>query len=130
MTGRILVVDDNTQLLGAIATLLSRCGYDVFPASGPVQALEIARSHPPIDVVLSDLTMPQMRGTDLVRHFEQLSPETAFVIMTGGVVDSAEIPSDVPLIRKPLTRLDLIAVIENAIAHSAALRAELRQSSR
>jgi CheY-like chemotaxis protein len=112
---RVLLIDDELTFLQAIANLLGRCGYDVLQASGAQQALAMLRDGPPIQVAVSDVRMPEMYGTDLVREIARVSPETACVLMTGGWVDPAEIPPDVPLLRKPIFKNDLIATIQQAL---------------
>jgi two-component system, cell cycle sensor histidine kinase and response regulator CckA len=124
VSARVLIVDDEPLLLEAYARTLRRNGYDVLKAARPSQALEIVRSHPRIDIVLSDVMMPEMCGPDLVREVEHLSPETACVLITGAVVGSLERPPDVPLLRKPFSQRDVIAAVEEAIARSARLRAK------
>jgi two-component system, cell cycle sensor histidine kinase and response regulator CckA len=126
-SARVLIVDDEPLLLEAYARTLRRNGYDVLPVSRPSQALEIVRSHRRIDVVLSDVMMPEMCGPDLVREVGYLSPETACILITGAVAGSLERPPDVPLLRKPFSQRDVIVAVEEAIARSARLRAKAAQ---
>ena len=72
--------------------------------------------------------MPEMRGTDLVREVAEKYPQIACVLMTGGTVDSADVPP-LSLFRKPLSKQDLIALVEEAIARSAELKAKLRPAN-
>ena len=115
---RVLIVDDEPLLPEAYARILGRNGYEAFSASRPGQALKLVCCHPPMDVVLSDVAMPEMRGTDLIRKVAQLSPGTACVLMTGGIVHSTELTAGVALLRKPLSQRDLIAAVERAIAYT------------
>jgi FixJ family two-component response regulator len=62
--------------------------------------------------------MPEMRGTDLIREIAQVAPQAAFILMTGGPVDPADVPAGVHLIRKPFSTPDLVAAIQRAIASS------------
>jgi DNA-binding NtrC family response regulator len=80
---RVLVVDDDAMMLASVSKMLSRQGYDVLPASGPRQALEIVRTTPPIQLILSDIAMPEMRGTQLISEVFRLSPQTAGLLITG-----------------------------------------------
>ena len=52
---RVVVVDDDAMILAFVRRLLSRHGYEVLPASGPRQALEIVKTPPPVQLILSDL---------------------------------------------------------------------------
>lgn len=125
---RVMVVDDEPVVLEVCAKMLQRKGYDVLRADNPLRALEIVRCDPAIEVVVSDVVMPQMRGPDLVHEVGRLSPSTACVLMTGGVVDSAELPPDVPLLRKPLSQRDLIAAVDEAIAHATEWKKRHRET--
>jgi CheY-like chemotaxis protein len=93
--------------------MLRREGYEVFPAAGPRQALEIVRNNSP-DLVLSDIVMPEMRGTQLVRDIVRLSPQTVGVLLTGYF--PGNVPDGVALLRKPFTLQGLIHAIEAALA--------------
>lgn len=127
-TARVLVVDDEPLLLDSYVRTLRRQGYDVRSAAGSGQALEIVTTQSPIQVALSDVFMPGMRGTELVREIGSLSPETACVLMTAGAVNPAQIPPGIRLFHKPLSKFDLITAIELGIARCAELRAQLREA--
>ena len=86
MAVRVLVVDDEPVVLRIVTALLEKNGYDVLPANGPRQALEAIWTKRPIDVVLSDVTMPEMRGTDLIREVLRVMPRMACILMTGGML--------------------------------------------
>jgi DNA-binding NtrC family response regulator len=125
---RVLVVDDEQMVLDVFTRMLATSGYEVLAVGDPHQALEVVRNDPTIDAVLSDVTMPDMRGTELVREIASASPTTACVLVSGYLLDEAELPSGLPLLRKPPSVADLIAAVEGAIARSVELRAKLRQS--
>jgi DNA-binding NtrC family response regulator len=128
MAARVLVVDDEQLFRYAISNTLSKHGYAVLSAEGPFQALEIVRNTHSIEVVLSDVEMPGMCGTVLVREIAEKLPHAACILMTGGAVDSAKVPADVPLLHKPFLTADLIAAVQRAIAYSAELNTKLRAS--
>jgi DNA-binding NtrC family response regulator len=111
-TAKILFVDDNDLYLTATAKLLSRRGYEVVPATRPSEALEIVKNSLPFDLVVSDITMPEMSGTDLIREIAHLSPGIARLLITGGKVDLAELPDGVAVLRKPISTEDMICAIE------------------
>ncbi|HVH66631.1 MAG TPA: response regulator [Gemmatimonadales bacterium] len=70
----ILVVDDSVALREAVARSLTRRGCRVTTAEGGVQALELLRAGP-VDVVVTDLNMPDRGGLWLWRHALVLRPE-------------------------------------------------------
>lgn len=86
---RVLVVDDEPSILELLSDFLALEGYDVFVASHGAAALEeLGRQR--MDVVLSDLKMPNMGGIELLGEVALRFPDTVFVIMTGfGTVESA-----------------------------------------
>jgi CheY-like chemotaxis protein len=59
--GRVLVVDDEPDILEVLTDILGGLGYDISTAANGAEALAIVRMRPP-DVVLLDLTMPVMSG--------------------------------------------------------------------
>ena len=84
-------------------------------AGGARHALEILRVEAAIDLVLADIIMPGMRGTELVRELVGQSPRTRCVLMSGGVIDRTEVPKGVPVLRKPFRIGDLLTTINQAL---------------
>src|SRR5215469_14532837 len=125
-TARVLVVDDDATMLVSVSRMLSRQGYEVLQASGPRQALEIARTPPPVQLVLSDVEMPEMRGTQLVSEVFQLSPQTAGLLMTGGV-EPPDVPEGVAVLRKPFSTAGLILAVQSTLTQSAELYGRMQQ---
>ena len=80
----ILCVDDNEQALAVRKFLLETRGYRVIAASSAHDALETFRSGG-IDLVLSDLLMPQMDGNEMVRRMKDMSPEVPMMLVSGTV---------------------------------------------
>jgi two-component system sensor histidine kinase/response regulator len=79
---RILVVDDEESLVGALSEFLSLRGYEVETALNARQALALVHEKS-FSVVVSDLRLPGMNGVELLEHILDLDPETVVVIMTG-----------------------------------------------
>jgi len=83
--GAVLVVDDDADIRETIALLLQTEGYDTLEASGGREALERLRDARDVVVILLDLRMPDMSGTDLVKHLRS-DPALAripVVVMSG-----------------------------------------------
>jgi glutaredoxin 3 len=116
---RILVVDDEPLILDVVSRILLRQGYDVVLAHGPHQALEIIRDSCAVDLVVSDVTMPEVHGTQLLQQIFELSPRTAGLLMTGGVINSTNVPHGVVVLKKPFTKRELVSAVEAAMARSA-----------
>ena len=80
----ILCVDDNEQALSVRKFLLETRGYRVITALGAHDALELFRAGG-VDLVLSDLVMPQMDGNEMVRRMKDISPEVPMMLLSGTV---------------------------------------------
>ena len=80
----ILCVDDNEQALSVRKFLLETRGYRVIPATDGAMAIEILQQGG-IDMVVSDLVMPQMDGNEMIRRMKQYSPEVPMMLISGTV---------------------------------------------
>jgi CheY-like chemotaxis protein len=80
----ILCVDDNEQSLSVRKFLLETRGYRVLTAVTAHEALEVFRTGG-VDLVLSDLLMPQMDGNEMVRRMKEVSPEVPMMLTSGTV---------------------------------------------
>ncbi|MEN9578372.1 MAG: hypothetical protein RJA70_1381 [Pseudomonadota bacterium] len=86
---QILVVDDEPNLRRVLAAQLQRDGYDVHTAEDGAIGLELLREHH-VDLVITDLKMPNLDGMGLLRAALQLEPELPVIIITAhGTVDNA-----------------------------------------
>jgi DNA-binding NtrC family response regulator len=87
--GRVLVVEDEAYVRDSLVAVLRAGGYEVNPAGSVAEAVALL-AKASVDVVLSDLRMPEADGLALVRRMQASSPETPVIILTGhGNVASA-----------------------------------------
>ncbi|HZA51740.1 MAG TPA: response regulator, partial [Myxococcaceae bacterium] len=82
MAPRILVVDDNPELLTLLTQLFENAGYSVAAASRGKQALELARTTPP-EVAVLDILLPDMMGYHLADALRKERPEVPLIFVTG-----------------------------------------------
>jgi len=112
----ILVVDDEVSLRQVLARQLRNEGYTVLEAGYGLEALEVARnSSVPIDLVLSDIVMPGMIGTELAQRLLVEHPDIQVVLMSAHIVDELARPDrrwDVPVLRKPFEGGKMLAVVQ------------------
>jgi two-component system KDP operon response regulator KdpE len=79
MPGRILVIDDESQITRVLRAALSAQGYDVRTANDPEEGLRLFREWPP-DLVITDLVMPVMSGVEVCRHIRSRGTTPVLVL--------------------------------------------------
>jgi len=127
-TARVVLIDDEELFLSTISRILTRAGYEVLPANRPHQALEIVRNNAQIDLVISDVNMPEMRGMELVREIARIRPGIASLLFTGGLIDPAEVPEGVPILRKPFSTAELISAASAAMERFAQIATDFART--
>jgi DNA-binding NtrC family response regulator len=80
-TKRILVVDDDVELLKALKKVLSKDEYEVVTAATAAEAMEEMGGEA-FDLVITDISMPGENGIVLLKRIKQLSPRTQVVMLT------------------------------------------------
>ena len=84
----ILVVEDEAAILSLCRTILEKKGFRVFTAITPNKALEVAREHTEeIDLLLSDVVLPEMNGQELADRIRQICPDIMLLFMSGYTAD-------------------------------------------
>lgn len=90
---KILVIDDEPEIVQEISELLSGAGFQCATAAGPRQALDAVRADGEISIIVTDLAMPAMDGLTMVRTLRENLPagrDVAVIVMTGhGGTDKA-----------------------------------------
>jgi signal transduction histidine kinase/ActR/RegA family two-component response regulator len=82
--GRVLFVDDELMLATLEAKMLSRLGFEVEAKTDPLEALETFRARPAsFDLVITDMTMPNMTGDRLARELLRIRPDIPIILCTG-----------------------------------------------
>ena len=83
-SGRVMLVDDETDLLATAGEILEELGYQVTAFSSSIEALEAFRAAPDgYDVVVSDQTMPEMTGAEMYEKMAAVRPDVRFIVATG-----------------------------------------------
>ncbi len=119
LKGKVLVVDDEDSLREICKEALSEHGYQVLEAKNGVEALDILKRERDVDIVLSDLNMPEMDGMALIDHIKKFNLDVELVVMTGfGTIETAvEVMKKGALdyIPKPFYLNHLLVKIDSAI---------------
>ncbi len=128
---RILVVDDDHAVRELLVTVLERAAdYEVFEAANGAEAKAIIESAP-LDLVVTDLSMPALTGLELMQWGHSHAPDLAWIILTGhGTFDDAVRAVQLgafDFITKPLLTMNpLLISVRNAL-HSQRLAAEQKR---
>jgi two-component system response regulator HydG len=114
----VLLVDDEQSHLESLERIFKREGYHTLCATSGKEALELLRQHH-VHVVLTDLVMPGMTGSELLKACRTVSPETEVVMMTAyGTIETAvEAMKDgaYDFITKPLKKVFITKVVRQAL---------------
>ncbi|MFH0919343.1 MAG: response regulator [Fibrobacterota bacterium] len=86
--GRILLVDDERDLLEILGEFLQDEGFEVATASDGVEALALLAQDPAFDLLLSDINMPHMKGFELIERAKQLYPALKSALITAYDINS------------------------------------------
>jgi CheY-like chemotaxis protein len=82
----ILVVDDNPSMADTLLDILEVKGFEVHAATSGAKALEILGKQP-VDILLTDVKMPEMNGLELFQQARRLYPQLITIFMTGYSAD-------------------------------------------
>jgi len=115
---RVLIVDDSVSTLEVLKRNLAAAGYQVFTAqsvSGAIEILDQTR----LDLVITDLKMPNVSGMDLVRHVRENFRDTEVMMITGypsieGAVEAVKTGAE-EFLAKPFTDTELLAAVERVL---------------
>jgi len=120
----ILVVDDEDSLRRVTVRILKKSGYEVLEAAGGQEALDLcARRDSPVDLVITDVVMPKMTGSELVTQLAERCPGVSVIYTSGYNTDMVVrhgVASDrVHFIPKPYSANALLALIARVLAERA-----------
>jgi CheY-like chemotaxis protein len=111
----ILVVEDDSRVRELAELILRRAGHDIVSAAGPREALRLLAVRPDVELVLTDIVMPDMNGYDLAKEIRRMAPKVHLVFMSGGAPQSRA-EADEPFLSKPFTAESLTRVVQDTLA--------------
>ena len=136
---RILVVDDDPEIVEIISDVLKNAGYEVESAhNGRVAIEELENNF--CDLVITDLNMPEVDGMEVLKHVVMKFPDTLCIILTGygtikGSVEAIKIGA-FDYVSKPLKSDEILMIVEKALRYQSLerenilLKDQLRQKYR
>jgi CheY-like chemotaxis protein len=113
-TFRVLVVDDDPIVAAGTVAMLEDLGHLVIGAGSGARAVEVLRSDPEIDIVITDHAMPGMTGAELAAEIHRIRPGLPVVIATG-YADAPNGELKLPRLAKPYRQQTLAALIERLV---------------
>lgn len=117
-TYHILAVDDSMEMLELIRRNLKPHGYDIITVSCVLDAINVLESTE-IDLVITDLQMPQINGIELLKHVRENYKNTGTLVITGypsihNAVETVKLGANEYLI-KSFTQEELLSAVEKSI---------------
>jgi DNA-binding NtrC family response regulator len=82
---KILVVDDEPQIVRVMQGFLIKMGFEVAGATGGEEAIELLRSDIKIDLMIVDLKMPKISGIEVLSEMNKLNRKQPTIILTGSI---------------------------------------------
>jgi two-component system cell cycle sensor histidine kinase/response regulator CckA len=130
---RVLVVDDASEILNLIAGWLSKDGYEVLVAQSPRLALEIVSHYilpdsPALDLIVSDVMMPEMDGRQMVDEIRKVLPGPP-VLFISGCSYGTILPENAYFLPKPFTMQTLAMKVAEVLTASEANRLRTERMS-
>jgi len=122
-TETILLVEDEPAVRNATGEFLRLQGYHVIEAEDGLAALASARNHGgTIDLLVTDVVMPNMSGGELAKEFAQIRPVTKFLFVSGypgkTILDHKVVDLETNFLQKPYTLKQLSMKVRAALGHS------------
>lgn len=118
----ILLVEENPALLSVLRGVLLEAGYAVLDCrDGQVAAQQCERQSGEVDLVLSDVVMPGLLGTELAKHVEERWPRMRVVLFSGHPESERHIEgiegigTTIPLLKKPISRDALLKTVRGLL---------------
>ncbi|MGK2851161.1 MAG: response regulator [Candidatus Limnocylindrales bacterium] len=122
--GRVLVVEDDPAVRQMVSRLLKRAGYDVLAATDGRAALAMTRLGPPLDVLVTDVVMPNMSGIALADTMLDRYPSIGIVLLSGYTPENLDldrvIAQGARFVSKPVSADGLVQAVHDAQAAALA----------
>jgi signal transduction histidine kinase len=118
----VLLVEDEIANLKLVEIMLKNLNYRVFAVNSPMEAIALAENHPePLDLLLTDVIMPELNGHDLANRLRALFPGLRVLFMSGYtadiIVNRGVLDNNVFLLQKPFTSRELAAKVSEVLKH-------------
>ena len=115
----IFLVDDSATILLSISGVLSKAGYAVEKAPSALDALKTFQAGIKVDLLITDIVMPRMRGTALARQLSILCPSARVLFVSGQIDDEivqhGQLLPGLSFLPKPFSARDLLRKVRQVL---------------
>lgn len=111
----VLVVDDEEAITYIFRRYLEAAGYRVSTAQDGVEALALLDQQS-FDAMVTDVRMPRMNGSELIRHVRPLYPELPIAVVSGYPMEIQELGRGLRVLSKPIEGAALVAAVADMMA--------------
>jgi len=119
MKKRILIIEDNPMVVKSLEFKLTKDGYDVVVAEDGRKALEILKEDDAIELVITDLMLPYITGTELIEHIRNNTPTMPIIVLStsnqGEIITDAFLMGVNDFITKPFSPNELSLRVKRTI---------------
>ena len=109
----ILVVDDDPQVRAIVSEILGDFGHAVLAASGGIDALRLLDETPDIDLVITDVRMPDISGLELAARARRMRHDLKVILISGYFLGQ---DTGIRVLHKPFRMTELQAAVEAELA--------------
>jgi two-component system, cell cycle sensor histidine kinase and response regulator CckA len=115
----VLLVEDDPLVRAIARRTLTEAGFSVLDAEDGQQALAIVARQQPIDLVLTDVAMPEFGGRELAQRLSRLKPDLPIIFMSGYTDDDLTrrglLDAGIPFLEKPFSPQDLTRLVQDVL---------------
>ncbi|WP_345953412.1 two-component regulator propeller domain-containing protein [Mucilaginibacter sp. PAMB04168] len=117
---KVVIIDDNATNLRILQTQLHKRKMMVNAVSSGKDALDLLRSKPDIDLIITDMQMPDMDGISLSKHIRDINQSTPIILLSSTGDHRSNAPKDLfsSILTKPVKQQHLFEVVESALKHN------------
>lgn len=119
---RILVIDDDPSVRDVMEKMLSSEGFEVRTASDGLEGMRLIKSDSEIDLVITDMIMPEKEGIETIRELKRDFPHIRILALSGGGRGSADWYLDLAakmgadsVLKKPFVKQELVEAVQNLL---------------
>jgi PAS domain S-box-containing protein len=123
--GTILIVEDEVAVRGLLVAVLQKSGYHVYEATSGAEALALVGRLPDLDLLVTDVIMPEMTGIELARRIVRMRPGTPVLYMSGyadEVLDHEDMVPGASFLQKPFRPDVLMSKVRDVVEGAGVAR--------